>query len=435
MNILMTCHDTQIDRRIIVQAESLVKLGHKVRIMALSPNEHTYAENIADALIVFRIGLTDLRTKNLSYFFDMLHFSNLKQKQILKLYRGLCLLMAYICRPFSEAKFENLFFKAWVPFTNPFIYFGRKFAFDLIQCHDLPTLEAAIILAKEKNVKLIYDSHELYPEQHAFSKHKKMVYRQFEARLIQKCDLVFTVNQSIAEKMAEYYAIKTPVILINALDAPKAFDANANYDLLRQHLNIHASKKVLLFQGRFSIYRQLETLIESMSHVTNHEVVLVMMGSGDIKDILQNKAKVLGLLNEKIYFHEPVPQDELIYYSASADMGIIPYPHIDLNSYYCTPNKLFEFIQARLPMIANDSPELCRFIEEQGFGMVHLMDSASSIALSIDKGFAALASAAWNSNLKEKALLFSWQEISQIYLDAMKPFIKQHIKEKDSCVV
>jgi len=42
------------------------------------------------------------------------------------------------------------------------------------------------------------------------------------------------VNQSIAEKMAEYYAIKTPITLINALDAPKAFDANANYDLLRQ---------------------------------------------------------------------------------------------------------------------------------------------------------------------------------------------------------
>ena len=159
------------------------------------------------------------------------------------------------------------------------------------------------------------------------------------------------------------------------------------------------------------------------------------MGSGDIKDVLQHKAKALGLLNDKIYFHEAVPQDELIYYSASADMGIIPYPHIDLNSYYCTPNKLFEFIQARLPMIANDSPELCRFIKDQGFGMVHLMDSALSISLSIDKGFAALDSAAWKSNLKEKALLFSWKEVSQIYLDAMSPFINQHLKEEETCAV
>ncbi|NDH09147.1 MAG: glycosyltransferase [Gammaproteobacteria bacterium] len=435
MNILMTCHDTQIDRRIIVQAVSLVKLGHKVKIMALSPNEHSYSENMADDLSVFRIGFTDLRTINLPYFFNKFSFSNLPQKKILKYYRGLCLLTAYICRPFSQAKFENLYFKAWVPFTNPFVFFGRKFKFDLIQCHDLPTLEAAVMLAKEQKVPLIYDSHELYPEQHVFSKHKKVIYRQFEERLIQNCDLVFTVNQSIAEKMREYYQIKMPVTLINAVDAPQEFDADTHYDFLRKNLNIPAAKKILLFQGGYSIHRQLETLIESMSHVKNHEVVLVLMGSGDIKDVLQHKAKALGLLNDKIYFHEAVPQDELIYYSASADMGIIPYPHIDLNSYYCTPNKLFEFIQARLPMIANDSPELCRFIKDQGFGMVHLMDSALSISLSIDKGFAALDSAAWKSNLKEKALLFSWKEVSQIYLDAMSPFINQHLKEEETCAV
>lgn len=435
MNILMTCHDTQIDRRIIVQAQSLVTQGHMVRILALSSNENTYAENIIAGLTVFRIGYTDLRTKNLSYFFDKFSFSNLKQKKILKYYRGLCLLTAYICRPFSQAKFENLYFKAWVPFTSPFVYFGRQFEFDLIQCHDLPTLEAAVMLAKEKKVKLIYDSHELYPEQHAFSKHKKVIYRKFEERLIQNCDLVFTVNQSIAEKMAEYYAIRTPITLINALDAPEEFDANCKYDLLRQNLNIPISKKVLLFQGGFSINRQLETLIESMRYVNNRDVVLVMMGSGDIKELLHNKAKELGLLNQSIYFHEAVPQDDLIYYSASADMGIIPYPHIDLNSYYCTPNKLFEFIQARLPMLANDSPELRRFIEKTGFGMVHLMDSAPSIASAIDMAFAALDTAAWKSNLNEKALLFSWHEISHIYLDAMQPFINQNIKEKETCVV
>ena len=309
------------------------------------------------------------------------------------------------------------------------MYFGRKFEFDLIQCHDLPTLEAAVILSKEKKVKLIYDSHELYPEQHVFSKHKKVFYRKFEERLIQYCDLVFTVNQSIAEKMAEYYPIKTPVTLINALDAPKEFDANRDYDLFREHLNIPISKKILLYQGGFSINRQIESLVESMLCVKNKDVVLVMMGSGDINMILQNKAKELGLLNKRVYFHEAVPQANLIYYTASADMGIIPYPHIDLNSYYCTPNKLFEFIQAQLPIIGNDSPELRRFIEKPGFGMVYLMDSALSIASSIDSAFASLDTASWKSNLKEKSPLFSWHEISQIYLDAIQPFIHQNLKD------
>ena len=48
-----------------------------------------------------------------------------------------------------------------------------------------------------------------------------------------------------------------------------------------------------------------------------------------------------------------VPQKELLDYTAGADFGIIPYPAIDLNTKYCTPNKMFEFVSAEIPIIAN----------------------------------------------------------------------------------
>ena len=429
----MTCHDTQIDRRILHQAQSLTAEGHHVTIMAFSPNEHTYTENISSRLVVFRIGFNDLRLKNLPFSLDRINFFKIREKQILKYYKGICLVAACLFKPLSQKKFQNLYLQVWLPFTKPFVFFGRQFEFDLIQCHDFPTLEAAVKLAKEKKVNLIYDSHELYPEQYTFSKYSKLIYKESEHRLIKFCKLVFTVNQSIAKKMADYYQIDEPITLINALDAPENFNVNQRYDLLREDLNIPLSKKVLLFQGGFSAHRQLENLIESFVYVKNHDVVLVMMGSGDIKDVLQQKAADFGLLNRKVYFHDPVPQDELIFYSASADMGIIPYPHIDLNSYYCTPNKLFEFIQAHLPMIANDSPELRRFIVDQNFGMVHLMNSALSIAEAINIAFEKLETSDWKLNLKQKSQMFSWHKISQIYLNAMKPFLTHKTKEEKAC--
>ena len=118
-----------------------------------------------------------------------------------------------------------------------------------------------------------------------------------------------------------------------------------------------------------------------------------------------------------------VPQSELLQHSASADVGIIPYPHVDLNSYYCTPNKLFEFIQARLPILANDSPELRRFVHDEGFGLVKPMHSIKEIASAIDCAFASDLYLNWKQKLNEKYNAFTWHVQSKVYVGAMEHLI------------
>lgn len=434
MKILMTCHDTQIDRRIISQAQELVHLGHDVCIMALSENTNTYLEKISENLKVFRIGFKDLLTRNflLAKFID---FKPNHQKKALKYCRGLCLLSAYFWRIFSKQKFQENLIKAYLPFTQAFYQLGKNFEYDLIQCHDFPTLEAASLLAKAKKVSFIYDAHEFYSSQHHFSMQRQEVYQNKEHELIQKCDLVFTVNQSIAKEMAKVFSIPQPVTLINALDAPKEFIKHKQYHLLREKLGISSHQKILLFQGALSINRQLESLVAAMALVKNPQIVLVIMGNGDIQENLKKIAKDNGTLKRRVFFIDAVPQHELLMYSASADMGIIPYPHVDLNSYYCTPNKLFEFIQANLPIIANDSPELRRFVDAQGFGINHLMDTTPAIAQAIDQAFSLIETSHWRENLNQKANQFSWQGVKDVYLNAMRPFLKATIKDDNVCAV
>jgi hypothetical protein len=71
-------------------------------------------------------------------------------------------------------------------------------------------------------------------------------------------------------------------------------------------------------------------------------------------------------------------------YSASADVGLIPYPAIDVNTTLCTPNKLFEFLVAGVPILANDLPELRRFVLGNKAGVTHPMGSPAEIAAAID---------------------------------------------------
>ena len=71
-----------------------------------------------------------------------------------------------------------------------------------------------------------------------------------------------------------------------------------------------------------------------------------------------------------------------MHYTPHADLGIIPYqdqPGL-LNTTYCTPNKLFEFIEAQLPICASDLPELKNIVAAHGIGDAYDLSAAEQIA-------------------------------------------------------
>jgi glycosyltransferase involved in cell wall biosynthesis len=108
----------------------------------------------------------------------------------------------------------------------------------------------------------------------------------------------------------------------------------------------------------------------------------------ELRQQLEAIAQRNGTLGLRVFFRDPVPQSVLLSYTSSADIGIVPYPPIDLNSRYCTPNKLFEFIVAGLPILANDLPELRTFVHDNGFGQVHPLDGPAETARAIEMMFA-----------------------------------------------
>lgn len=431
-HILMLCHDQYIDRRIIAQANSLTRLGHKVTLLALSHTNENSEEHLPQGIHLFRVGLANIIPENKIYnqfvvrqfrltaLLNALHdHFPFAQSQWNFCFRAIFRVNRILYKLLISLRYLNHTIGDPLPFKRAFVTAGLDFMPDLIQVHDLPTLEAGAELAKKKNIPLIYDAHELYPEQRTFSCLQRQHCIHQEKKLIPFCKVVFTVNDSIAKEMANRYNIPQPTVLINAIDPPDTFNSSISYNLLREKLHLPSCRRILLFQGGFSRYRNLELLIYAMKWVKSLDVDLILMGFGDYEINLKNKAKKLGLLNTRVYFLPAVSQTDLLQHTASADMGIIPYPHVDLNSYYCTPNKLFEFIQAGLPILANDSPELRRFIHDEGFGMVNPMRSARQIAFAIDKAFNSPSYSMWKKNLKKRRSLFTWQAQSHIYLKEM----------------
>lgn len=261
----------------------------------------------------------------------------------------------------------------------------RRFNPDVIHAHDLPQLGIAIYLKRLLNVPVVYDAHELYPEIDGLTPEAKMQLARKEQTFIREADCVITVNPLIANEMANRYGICQPLVVLNATKLPAGFDPTVRYQLLRNQFAIGDNDTILLYQGWMSRNRGLQALCGAMAMVPK-SIHLVFMGYGDAQEELQNIARTRGL-ESQVHFKGAVPQSELLFWTASADAGIIPYQGIDLNYYYCSPNKLFEFILAGLPIIANDLPFLRSVVAGQGFGIVQALDDEQAYAEAIKAMF------------------------------------------------
>ena len=73
---------------------------------------------------------------------------------------------------------------------------------------------------------------------------------------------------------------------------------------------------------------------------------------------------------DKIRFVPPVPQEELLLWSQGATIGVIPYPNDGINHWVCSPNKLWEYSCAGVPVLVSPVIELYNFIQEYDFGWV-----------------------------------------------------------------
>lgn len=445
--VLMLCHDQHLDRRVSAQAHSLIANGCHVTLMMLAFGPEGSSETDAAGLEIVRIGLAGIIPENPTYvrymarqhsYNDALNRRANKNQKLLKLwnlgFRTSSRVNRYRYLAGLYVRYRNRFMHDPLPFRSAFSNAAKGLSFDLLQVHDLPALEAGVQLAEEHNVPLVYDAHELYPEQASFSREQRRICSQTEARLITRAQLVIAVNDSIGEEMARRYHIRKPVTLWNALTPDASFDIAAKHDLLREKLGLSKSRRILLFQGGFSPNRSLERLVDAMAHVKTDDVDLVLLGFGGFERVLRQHAERHGLLGKRVHFLKAVDQNVLLQHSASADMGIIPYPHVDMNSYFCTPNKLFEFIQAGLPILANSSPELIRFVKGNGFGHVAPMTSAAAIAEAIDAAFSHPDYARWRDNLVAGRARFTWDRQEERYLKAIWPHLKYRLPQRSAAI-
>jgi glycosyltransferase involved in cell wall biosynthesis len=388
--LVLSAHDGHVDRRIIAQINTLVESGRSVTLFSI-PAE------IPDACLDSRATvLMPAAPHPVASRWSV----------------GKSILRAMGPQIYNKAR--SLWHgpgrgpeAAWTQF---FLDHAPAGPFDAIICHDLNTLPAGVQLKPRwPTAKLIYDSHELFPCQ-TDDKRIEAYWTEIEARNISHADLIITVNHSIAREMSQRYGVTPPEVIYNSDGISSNSVAPDRAEFLR-HFGANDGFKVL-YQGNIDFRRNLDSLVLAFEELGN-EARLFLLGGGAYEAELKKICTEHRLTN--VHFGRPVSQKQLAGYTSHADLGIIPYVAAgSLNTLYCTPNKLFEYIEATVPICASDLPELRNIIRGSGIGEVYKMNSPGTIAGAILDCKARLARGEFPPEKRAAArVAFSWSGQAQ----------------------
>jgi glycosyltransferase involved in cell wall biosynthesis len=244
---------------------------------------------------------------------------------------------------------------------------------DVVHLHDVAALLAARELKARYGCKIVWDAHEIYQSlsadadgsvRAAFS---RKVYAFLIRRYSPYVDHFITISQSLAQFYAEHHPrLGSATVVMNAV--PRTL--RPDYDgRLHRAAGIAPDKKIILYQGGFSELRGLPALVSAARHF-DEAWTLVMMGWGELEQELKTLASHINreAPAPRVVFLPGVPHSELQMWTAGASLGCIPYENTGLNHLYCTPNKLWEYPSAGVPILCTDLIELGNAVRTHGIG-------------------------------------------------------------------
>ena len=93
----------------------------------------------------------------------------------------------------------------------------------------------------------------------------------------------------------------------------------------------------------------------------------------------------LLLHRHQLSLHKQIPFDELKSFTPTALLGLSLEEDLGLNYRYALPNKIFDYIQARIPILVSDLPEMRRIVESYNIGEILNERKPEELASQINK--------------------------------------------------
>ncbi len=253
---------------------------------------------------------------------------------------------------------------------------ASAFAPEIVYANDLDTLIAAHMLHATRGVPIVYDAHEVYPEQFAIGDRSETwhsFYTKLEKQLIGAALGRLTVCDSIAEYFAAAYGAPGFVTILNT--------PSLNHLPPESILDRRNATPKLIYHGSYAAFRGLDEIVNAAARIEGAQVVF--RGIGAYETVLREQVERIGV-GGKVSFEPPVAVTELVESASVCDIGLNPFVNVCKNSEFAMPNKFFEYMMAGLALMSSDLVEMRRLTDRLRVGRIFPDLSPRSVADSLN---------------------------------------------------
>ena len=265
---------------------------------------------------------------------------------------------------------------------------------DLIHAHDFHMIGVAVEAAEKlratgHSVKVVYDAHEFVAGLDHLEKPVREKWLNHEEAYINRVDAVICVSDLQASRLQERYQLNLqPEVVLNCpiLDTTLSGSSTIRDD-------VGHSGTLLVYHGKASRARGLEELVGALEFLSPDTHVALVVDTSlpfvkDLEILAETINKGMGIKHKRLHLLPYVDASDLPQYLSSADIAVIPLRETG-NHEVAMPNKLFEAIQAKLPVLTSERQALSEYVIDKEIGMVFVDGDSRGLAQTVEMMLAA----------------------------------------------
>jgi glycosyltransferase involved in cell wall biosynthesis len=259
-------------------------------------------------------------------------------------------------------------------FLSEFVRHARNIRPHIVYAHDFFLAMPGWIAARLSGARYVYDAHELMlpgalgrDRGHA----QERIWYWLEWLVVGRADIVIAANEARARIMQEHYGLaRVPTAVRNITIPPVASGVDRAAQLAQFPFLARSSADECLcvYQGDVDLERGLGPVMDAFPLLGPHYRLLVVGGGPDI-EVVRTRAVALGA-RARVEAVGKVPRSALHAILESCDIGICVYSYSGLNNIHCSPNKVYEYAQAGLAVVATGQPPLVELVANSGIGCI-----------------------------------------------------------------
>jgi hypothetical protein len=236
----------------------------------------------------------------------------------------------------------------------------EKLKMDFIHANDW---EAIIVSnLKNKKTRIIFDSHEYFPEMNIKNCFERIIVGKYRKQLILSLEQpIFFKMVTVSPEIADLFKINFN------------WDAEVILNASKYHpheINLCKSNQIrIVHHGHALKARKLEEIVKLLKYLDKRITVSFILIPTD-KKYYNNLKKYEKKYLNRFFILPPVERGKLsTFLNKNFDLSIPAISRINLNNLYCLPNKLFESIIAGLAIINPGLPSISSFISKSNIGI------------------------------------------------------------------